>query len=207
MSDKDKKKLLESGTVRRWMDLAGNSRYTEGVMARLQESVLREEDELPPEGDMPPPGDMPPEAPAGDMDPAGLDLDPAAVEQLVKVIADAISSATGTPVDVSGGGEAPPEVGGDMPPAEVPPEEEAPLQEKVDAKAYKGDMKDQEYKKAKTSKKNTGPLEEEVVEEGGEPLEEEVVEEEVVEESVEDLMESVVSKVMSRVLEELKKRK
>lgn len=197
MSEKDKKKLLEEGTLRRWMQMAGNDHLTDSFLTRLQENVLGEqEEEVPPMDGVPPVG--------GDM--GGLDLDPAAVEQLVKVIADAISSATGTPVDVAGGAEAP----DDMPPAEIPPElppeEEAPLQEKVDAKAYKGDMKDQEYKGAKDSKKNAGPLEEEVIEEEGEPLEEEVVEEEV-EESVEDLMENVVSKVMSRVLEELKKRK
>lgn len=201
MSKENKKKMvLEEGTMRRWMEISGQSHLVDSALAKLQEGVLHEEEELPPEGgEMPPPADLPAEAGPD----AGLSLDPAAVEQLVKVIADAISSATGTPVDVSGGAEAPaPE--GDLPP---PAEEEAPLQEKVDAKAFKGDMKDQEYKKAKASKKNAGPLEEEVVEESGETLEEEVVEEEVVEESAEDLMESVVSKVMSRVLEELKKRK
>ena len=200
MSEKDKKKVLEEGAIRRWMDLSGNSHRTETFLSKLQESVLREEEDLPPEGDMPPMD----AAPEGDMPPVGggLDLDPAAVEQLVKVIADAISAATGTEVGVSG--DAAPAPGEDMPPTDAlppAPEEEAPLEEEVVAKAYKGDMKDQEYKKAKTSTKNTGPLEEEVyeeeaVEEGAEKLEE-----------VEDLMEGVVNKVMARVLEELKKKR
>lgn len=195
MSEKDKKKLLEEGTLRRWMQMAGNDHLTDSFLTRLQENVLGEQDE-----EVPPMDGVPPDAPVGG-DMGGLDLDPAAVEQLVKVIADAISAATGTPVDVAGGAEEPMDMSPDDAPPDFPPEEEAPLQEKVDAKAYKGDMKDQEYKGAKDSKKNAGPLEEEVIEEEGEPLEEEA------EESVEELMENVVSKVMSRVLEELKKRK
>ena len=133
-----KKKLLEEGTVRQFMKLANlkplsgefiTENYGDEELYEQEEEEL-EGEELPPEAGMDMAADE--EAPMDDMDMgdeegalAGVSEE--AVEELISVVADALASATGVDIDVTGGedmeGE---EAMGDFAPAEeVPADEEA----------------------------------------------------------------------------------
>ena len=142
-----KKTLLGEGTVRQFMKLADlkpfagefiNENYMEedaveeGMHADddMKEGMHEDEEELPPEADAeeaPMDMDMDMGAEEGDVL-AGVSEE--AVEELISVVADALASATGVDIDVTGDAEGAEDMGDEMDfaPAEVA-DEEAPADE------------------------------------------------------------------------------
>jgi hypothetical protein len=142
-----KKTLLGEGTVRQFMKLANlkpfagefiNENYMEedaveeGMHADddMKEGMHEDEEELPPEAgaeEAPMDMDMDMGAEEGDVL-AGVSEE--AVEELISVVADALASATGVDIDVTGDAEGAEDMGDEMDfaPAEVA-DEEAPADE------------------------------------------------------------------------------
>ena len=115
-----KKKLLEEGTVRQFMKLANLKPLTSGFInenymdEELYEQEEEMEDELPPEAGMEDEMDMDmasdEEAPMDmDMEAEGesalAGVSEEVVEELIGVVANALASATGVEIDVTGGEE------------------------------------------------------------------------------------------------------
>ena len=140
-----KKTLLEEGTVRQFMKLANLKPLTSSFINEtymdedLYEAEEEMEDELPPE-----PEDAAMDMMADEEAPMDMDMDAEegaegalagvseeAVEELISVVADALASATGVDIDVTGGeegmeGEEDMEGEDDMDDMDFAPAEEAP---------------------------------------------------------------------------------
>ena len=140
-----KKTLLEEGTVRQFMKLANLKPLTSNFINEtymdedLYEAEEEMEDELPPE-----PEDAAMDMMADEEAPMDMDMDAEegaegalagvseeAVEELISVVADALASATGVDIDVTGGeegmeGEEDMEGEDDMDDMDFAPAEEAP---------------------------------------------------------------------------------
>ena len=125
-----KKTLINENSVRRFMTLASIGSLTENYFENYtdlneEEEELEVDAEL--ETDVEPEGELDLGEPEGEpeLDP-GAPADEATVADLVDAIADAVTSATGIPVAVEGGGEDVPETDMDAEP-ELEPEPEADL--------------------------------------------------------------------------------
>ena len=156
-----KKKLLEEGTVRQFMKLANlkplsgefiTENYGDEELYEQEEEEL-EGEELPPEAGMDmaadeeaPMDDMDMDMEMGDEEGALAGVSEEAVEELISVVADALASATGVDIDVTGGEDMEGEEAMDdfAPAEEVPADEEAEVADEEEEMLEGVDVIDEE---------------------------------------------------------------